>query len=215
MLCGGTSQRLGGIDKTAQPLGDTTVLGALLRDLPADWPVVCVGVPRPVARRVMWTREDPPLGGPVAGIAAGLACLTRPVPRTHTRADTEVDTVDTEAEPEAPAIVVVIAGDQPFAGADAPRLVESLRAGAGLDGIAAAAADGRPQLLLCAYRRDALAAVLAGDVRDGGVYRTFAPLRIGTLALPGRATLDVDDADALAHARELLRPESGVTSSSG
>ena len=99
VLCGGTSRRFGGVDKTAQTLGSGTVLDSLLDALPPDWPVTCVGVPRPTVRPVSWTREDPPLGGPVAGIAAGLGTVEAP-------------------------IVVVVAGDQPLAGAGARRVAQ-------------------------------------------------------------------------------------------
>lgn len=169
VLCGGTSRRFGGVDKTRQLLGGRTVLDTLLDALPAAWPVTCVGVARPTTRRVAWAREDPPLGGPAAGIAAGLTAI----PTTE--------------------YVVVLAGDQPHAGPAAPLVADALAAQApGVDGVAARGADGRPALLLAAYRRDPLRAALAGDVRDQGVYRTLARLRIEVVDVPEAQALDVD-----------------------
>lgn len=175
VLCGGTSRRFGGQDKTRAPFGDSTVLDTLLDSLPPPWPVTCVGVQRPTIRAVTWSREDPPLGGPVAGIAAGMRA----------------------GDPACP-IVVVVAGDQPLAGAAADRAAQALeRAGAQVDAVAAKAPDERPALLLCAYRRNALTAALAGDPRDRGVYATLSGLRIEVIDVPADQALDVDTPDDL------------------
>ena len=221
VLCGGTSRRFGGVDKTQQLVGEHTVLDTLLDALPAEWPLTCVGVPRPTTRPVTWTREDPPLGGPVAGIAAGLA-----------------------ASPQT-AYVVVLAGDQPHAGpaalavaqalasSDAEPVVErgeatepTTRTGTSgrtgttaptgataptssphgpgsasrVDAVAARGGDGRPALLLAAYRRGSLLAALRGDVRDLGVYRTLAGLHVETVDVPAAQGLDVDTPADLARA---------------
>ena len=88
VLAGGTSRRFGS-DKLDARLRGLTVLGSVVGSLPARWPVVVVGPPRDCGRAVTWTREDPPGGGPLAGVAAG------------------VDVVQTE-------IVAVVAGDMPF-----------------------------------------------------------------------------------------------------
>lgn len=170
VLCGGTSRRFGGRDKTREPFGDSTVLDTLLDSLPATWPVTCVGVERPTTRAVGWTREEPPLGGPVAGIAAGLRALAA-----------------------GPQILVVLAGDQPLAGAAAHRVARALHTASGqVDAVAARAPGDRPALLLCAYRRQPLSAALAGDPRDRGVYATLRGLRVDTLDVPADQALDVD-----------------------
>ena len=130
VLCGGTSRRLGGGDKTREPLGGSTVLDHLLDGLP-DWPVVCVGESRETVRPVAWTREDPPGGGPVAALAAALPLVAGDV-------------------------VVALAGDMPFAGAAVRGLVAAVRAAPVLDAALAADGSGRAQPLLAAYRTAAL-----------------------------------------------------------
>lgn len=192
VLCGGTSARMGGADKTALAVGGATVLDRLLDGLPPSWGVVCVGVERPTRREVRWTREDPPLGGPAAGIAAGAALSTSPV-------------------------TVVLAGDQPFAADAAQTVVEALvraeaddHAGAGgdVDGAALAEPDGRLQPLLAAYRTAALREAFPPGTRDVGVHRTAAGLRLVPVAPPTeRALLDVDTPADLAQARTLTTPK--------
>lgn len=173
--------RFGGGDKTAAPIGDSTVLGRVVADLPAAWEVVVVGQPRPVPREVTWTREHPPGGGPLAGIAAGVAAL-----------DERVD------------VVAVLAGDQPFAGSTAPRLVAELGSRPDVDVAAARQADGRAQLLLAAYRAPALRAALTGDVHDRGVHRALSHLTTAAVDVADGSTLDVDTPADLQRARDAL-----------
>ena len=79
LLAGGTAARMDGIDKASIEIGGRTLLEICLDAfLDAD-EVVVVG-PRAVrtARPVTFTREDPPLGGPVAGLLTGIDVLLRP-----------------------------------------------------------------------------------------------------------------------------------------
>lgn len=183
VLAGGTSRRLGGVDKTALDVAGRTVLARLLDDLPA-LPVVVVGPRQDVGRDVLWTREDPPLGGPLAaasaGVAAGLA-----------------------AHPDAE-VVVLVAGDQPFAGTAAASLRTALRPG--VDAALAAGPDGRPQPLLAAYRIAAVRDVLGGDVHGRPVRDLLRRLRTVTVPVAPGTDLDVDDPADLARARELAAP---------
>ncbi|ANS79642.1 Molybdopterin-guanine dinucleotide biosynthesis protein MobA [Serinicoccus hydrothermalis] len=80
VLAGGRGSRLGGRDKAAIVVGGRTLLARILAtDLGGR--VVVVGE-TPVPEGVRRTVEDPPGGGPVAGIGAGLDALARmpPVP---------------------------------------------------------------------------------------------------------------------------------------
>jgi molybdopterin-guanine dinucleotide biosynthesis protein A len=133
VLAGGTARRLGGIDKTALPMGDgAPALERVLASLAGAAQVVVVGPERAVegAVRPRWTRESPPGGGPLAGLAAGLAALG------------PVGAVDA---------VVVLAGDLPLV---TSAVVDALVAGCRGEQDAAALvdADGVRQPLAAAYR---------------------------------------------------------------
>lgn len=180
VLCGGTSRRLGGGDKTREPLADSTVLDHLLAALP-DWPVVCVGASRPTVRAVTWTREDPPGGGPLAGIAAALPLV--------------------EGE-----IVVVVAGDMPFAGSAVRGLAAAVRAAPVVDAALAVGPDGRLQPLLAAYRADAVRRVLPEDPHGAPAMLLAKALRVLPVDVTERVAFDVDTAEELARARHTLDP---------
>lgn len=174
VLCGGQSRRFGGTDKTRAMLGDESLLARLVRTLPTQWDLVCVGVQRPLPRAVRWTREQPPGGGPVAGIAAGLAEVATPY-------------------------VVLLAGDLPFAGEAAATLIAALAAApARLDGVRALDESGEEQALLAAYRTDRLRAVVPQEARDKSVRHTVAGLTCTGIAVPAHAAWDVDTAEDLA-----------------
>lgn len=77
VLAGGKARRLGGASKPDLIVGDDTLLDLALAacEVAHAAPVVVVG-PDSLARDgVLITREDPPGGGPAAGIAAGLTAL--------------------------------------------------------------------------------------------------------------------------------------------
>lgn len=179
VLCGGTSRRLAGRDKTRESLAGTTIMDHLLDALPSGWAVVCVGEERSTTRSVGWCRESPAGGGPVAGIAAGLDYLER----LH-----------------AP-ICLVIGGDMPFAASAVQRLVAALDAGAGLDAVLAADQSGRPQPLLAAYRCESLRAALPREPGGARLMTVVDSLTTGTVACEAPITLDVDTSEALVEAR--------------
>lgn len=79
LLSGGTAARMDGIDKSSLELGGRTLLEICLEALIDAEEVVVVGPPSvPTTRPVTFTREDPPFGGPVAGLLTGLDALLRP-----------------------------------------------------------------------------------------------------------------------------------------
>ncbi|WP_085955065.1 molybdenum cofactor guanylyltransferase [Cellulomonas flavigena] len=184
VLAGGTSRRLGGVDKTALDVGGRPVLVRLLDDL-AGLPLVVVGPRQDVGRDVLWTREDPPLGGPLAATAAGVATGLSEHPDAR--------------------VVVLVAGDQPFAGT----AVASLRTALGPDVDAALGAgpDGRPQPLLAAYRLAAVRERLVGDTHGRPVRDLVRGLRTVTVPVAPGTALDVDDAADLETARRLARQD--------
>jgi molybdopterin-guanine dinucleotide biosynthesis protein A len=187
VLAGGTARRIGGGDKTALDLGGRTILDRLLAALTpmptvvlADDPTDRLRAAHPHAR---WRREDPPRGGPAAALAAGLVHLTH---------DTPVD------------VVVVLAGDQPYAGAAVPRLLDALAEHPATRAAVALDPEGRPQHLLGAYRVDPLRTALAG-VRPGDSLRPVRTIAPTVLVAAGAAeTLDVDTPEDLAAARRLV-----------
>jgi molybdopterin-guanine dinucleotide biosynthesis protein A len=182
VLCGGDSRRLGsdGADKTAAPLGATTVLDQLLDALPAEWPVVAVGLERPTRRSVRWTRESPAGGGPVAAVAAGLPL------------------VDTD-------LLVVLAGDMPFAAGAATRLAATLHDDPTTDAVVAADPGGRPNPLLAAYRATALRDALPHPPANAAA-RSLLAVAHATAPVGERDSLDVDTPEALAAARRRVEP---------
>ncbi|RDI21721.1 molybdenum cofactor guanylyltransferase [Lentzea flaviverrucosa] len=75
ILAGGTGERLGGVDKAALSYRDATLLDHVLSVVDDAAQKVVVG-PEKDLPGVVWAREDPPGGGPLAGLAAGLAKIT-------------------------------------------------------------------------------------------------------------------------------------------
>lgn len=166
VLAGGTSRRFGS-DKLAAPLRGSTVLDTVVASLPPRWPVVVVGPPRDCGRRVTWTREDPPGGGPLAGVAAGVALVVTD-------------------------LVAVVAGDMPYAGPALVALVDALRtAPPEVEGVVAADDDGVANPLLAAYRVAAVRAMLPSPAHDRPA-KLLLGLAHLEVAVAGPATRDVD-----------------------
>src|SRR5699024_8560274 len=74
---GGRGRRLGGRDKAALPVAGTPMLQRALAACRGAQQVIVVGQP-PVPPGVSQVQEDPPGGGPVAGIVAGLGQVEAP-----------------------------------------------------------------------------------------------------------------------------------------
>lgn len=77
VLAGGTAERMGGISKPDVVVGGKTMLVRAIEEVRAVAPVARIVVVAPpevaIPQGVERVLEDPPLGGPVAGVAAGLA----------------------------------------------------------------------------------------------------------------------------------------------
>ncbi|MEW9529675.1 molybdenum cofactor guanylyltransferase [Microbispora sp. NPDC049125] len=74
ILAGGRAERLGGADKPGALVGGRPLVERVAAAVPDAGELVVVGPPRPMAAfSAVFTREDPPGGGPVPALRAGLA----------------------------------------------------------------------------------------------------------------------------------------------
>ena len=220
VLAGGRGSRLGGALKPAVEVAGRTLLSRVLDARPLARHVVVVGPPdaRPAATlhagtwltlsgpepsALIWALEDPPFGGPVAGIAAGLNALAA-------NADVQADWL------------LVLACDLPW-GADAARLLVAAASGLDaasppapgyaapgnttlskttpgdaaprVDGVHLTDTGGRAQWLAAIYRAPALRAAVArlGDRVDGASMRQLlAGLNLRGLVDEAETGTDVD-----------------------
>lgn len=78
ILAGGTAVRLDGADKASLEHEGATLLEHALSAVAEAAEVVVVGEEVPTSRPVTFRREDPPFGGPAAGLLAGRAGLVQP-----------------------------------------------------------------------------------------------------------------------------------------
>ena len=180
MLSGGGAARFGGADKASIELAGETLLERALGALGEIADVVVVGEEVPTSRPVTFLREDPPGGGPAAGLLAGLAGFPHP-----------------------PRLVVVLAVDMPLV---TVATVQRLVLAAEYDGSLLVDAGGRRQYLCAAYRTEALLASAPETSRQHGlpVRRLVGDLRLAEVpALEGEAQ-DVDTWDDLRALRSRL-----------
>ncbi|MBS2940081.1 NTP transferase domain-containing protein [Nocardioides sp. J2M5] len=169
VLAGGTAARLGGVDKGGIELDGRTLLD-LAVDALVDADEVVVVAPRsvPTARPVTFVCEDPPRGGPVAGLLTGVDALLRR-PRT----------------------VGVVAVDMPRVTATTWRRLRE--AAAGHDGAFLHDHDGRRQLagVLDADRLGQVRPDLEGQ-HAMALHRLLAPLRLAQVPAEADEAVDVD-----------------------
>ncbi|MBD9701657.1 NTP transferase domain-containing protein [Streptomyces caniscabiei] len=192
VLAGGAARRLGGTDKPAVRVGGRPLLDRVLSACAGAGTTVVVADPRPTARPVLWAREEPPGGGPLAALGAGLRHTTAPY-------------------------VVVLSADLPFLdGETVRRLLDALLADEGAaDGVLVTDPDGRDQPLVAAYRAESLRRELAGLAagRDGltglPLRRLTAALRLTRITDP-LASFDCDTWDDIAAARARIREHGHV-----
>ncbi|MFI8088881.1 NTP transferase domain-containing protein [Streptomyces sp. NPDC086080] len=190
VLAGGAARRLGGADKPGVRVGGRALLDRVLAACADARTTVVVAGPRPTARPVLWAREDPPGGGPLAALDAGLR---------HTTAGR----------------VVLLSADLPFLDR---RTVQGLLASLGgspADGVLLTDSDGRDQPLVAAYRTASLRRGLAALTGRHGALSGL-PLRRLTGALDLTripdpvASFDCDTWDDIAAARARIREHGHV-----
>lgn len=194
VLAGGTGERLGRVSKADLVVGGRRLLDRVLEGarVVADGTLVVVA-PDSVevpdgCQRVL---EDPPGGGPLAGLAAGLDALPPPAGARE--------------------LVLVCGVDTPGIGALAVRLTRALAEHPGRDG--AIILGGQPeawrQYLQGLYRRERLGRLLEGlAVRNRGVTRTLRGLDLIEVPAPAEECRDLDKPADLAwwDARVGVRP---------
>lgn len=178
LLTGGTGARLDGADKASLEAGGRTLLEIALAALGAVPQVVVVGEEVPTGRPVRFCREEPPFGGPAAGVLAGLAGFAR-----------------------TPAWVVVLAVDMPRVGAATVRRLLDARRG---DGAVLVDAGGHRQPLCAVYAVPALRAAADGDGRDRSVRRLVGRLDLVEVPAVGAEAEDVDSWADVRRLREEL-----------
>jgi molybdopterin-guanine dinucleotide biosynthesis protein A len=180
VLTGGTAVRFQGADKASMEVAGVTLLEHALGALAEVPEVVVVGDEVITSRPVSFVREDPPGGGPAAGVLAGLTGF-----------------------PRMPRLVVVLAVDMPLV---TTATVRRLMLSCGEDGALLVDEDGRGQYLAAVYRTHALleAAPAVGEQTGLSMRRLVSGLRLTEVpALVGEA-LDVDTWDDLTELRERM-----------
>ena len=142
VLAGGTGRRMGGASKPDVIVAGRRMLDHVLDELAAQKvPAVVVGppdldVPLDSPTGVTLVREDPPLGGPAAGIAAGInaryaAGITGHPPHLPTgdspAPDSDVSARSFTADsPSSRPLIAILACDAPFAPRVLPDLVRAV-----------------------------------------------------------------------------------------
>ena len=169
VLAGGTAARMDGVDKASVELHGRTLLELAVDAFVDAHEVVVVG-PESVrtARPVTFVTEDPPRGGPVAGLLTGVDALLH-----------------------RPALIGVLAVDMPRV---TPATLRRLReAAVGRDGAFLVDGDGRRQLagVLDAARLDDVRPDLEGQ-HGMALHRLLAPLDLAEVASTGDEAVDID-----------------------
>lgn len=189
VLAGGTAQRLGGVSKP-----DVVVAGRRMIDWVLDGLEQLPEVARAVVVApedvelpdgVRRTLEDPPLGGPVAGIAAGLLKLAQSSEQLSDQAGDHASNQPGDhptGESAAQNWVGILTCDAPDSPQALPTLLRLAQGNPTVEG-ACAQAHGRTQYLLGVYDARALREAVAPEgraLRDISVRRAFDGLSLIT-----------------------------------
>ena len=181
ILAGGRATRLEGAAKPLLEIDGISLLRTATDavDAAGCLPIIAVGPSASDDPRLTWAREDPPFGGPVAGIVAGLE---------------NIETTQT----------LILSADLPRAPEAVSFLLEAAALGAYADGLCLADDSGRPQWLIGLYRTSALrtaAAALPEEGANAAMRELLADLEIATVRAPPGVTADVDTWEDLRTAR--------------
>ncbi|MER7954294.1 NTP transferase domain-containing protein [Streptomyces sp. NPDC096030] len=192
VLAGGGAKRLGGADKPGVRVGGRALLDRVLAGCRGAGRTVVVGGRRETVRPVVWAREDPPGGGPLAGLGAGVR---------EVGAD----------------LVLVLSADLPFLDEDTGRrLLDALTDAHDADAALLVDADGRDQPLVAAYRAAALRREVdllttAHGTLSGLPLRLLTQgLRLVRVTAGPLASFDCDTWEDIATARARIREHGNV-----
>lgn len=192
VLAGGRARRLDGAAKPLLVHRGTTLLATALAAVDGAERTVVAGPAslRSATGSTLVVQEEPPFGGPVAGLAAALPLLERP---------------------DSPEWVLVLAADLVAPSAAVGRLIEEA-AGSDADSVLAVDADGRAQQLLGVHRRASLVSALRrlGAADGASVRALLADREVALVEVPAGSADDIDDPeDARSHGIDVPRPLGG------
>ncbi|MBM7369306.1 molybdenum cofactor guanylyltransferase [Gordonia hydrophobica] len=186
ILAGGRASRLGGADKAAIDVDGRPLIDAAYAAVSGASPVIAVGPPSIARSGVIVVQEDPPFGGPVAGVATAITAL---------------------ADTDSPAETWLLACDLPRA----ELIVAQLRdvpIPEDADGVILTDQTGREQWLAGRYRLSSLRSALDAlpEVAGVSMRRLLAVMSIHTIADRVGATLDLDTWDDVEQYRDQEDP---------
>ncbi|MET9376104.1 DUF6457 domain-containing protein [Streptomyces sp. NPDC002992] len=192
VLAGGAAKRLGGADKPGVRVGGRALLDRVLAGCRGAGRTVVVGGRRATVRPVVWAREEPPGGGPLAALDAGVRAVGA-------------------------GTVLVLSADLPFLDERTGRqLLDALSAAADAEAALLVDPDGRDQPLVAAYRTEALRreldliAAAHGTLAGLPLRLLTRELRIVRVAAEPLASFDCDTWEDIAAARARIREHGNV-----
>lgn len=190
LLAGGRGLRMGGVAKPLLEVGGRSLVQRAVDAVAGCHPITIVAdVLDPGIRGVEWTREEPPFGGPAAGVAAALTGW----PTTRSPTWTFVLASDL-VQPDAVVATLAAVRQQLDPASDGAHLVD---------------ADGHAQWLAGLYRTSALRDAVAGlpDGAPGQSMRALLPgLALTPVPAPAPTTRDIDTWEDLDRARADAAP---------
>lgn len=191
VLAGGAAKRLGGADKPSVSVGGRALLDRVLGACRDAGRTVVVGGRRSTVRPVVWAREDPPGGGPLAALGAG------------------VRQVEAKA-------VLVLSADLPFLGEGTVRALIAALDTSGQEAALLTDPGGRDQPLVAAYRTEALRRELAliateyGSLNGLPVRLLTQELALARIDAEPLASFDCDTWEDISAARARIREHGNV-----